>query len=380
MNKLLGGTMHLKLTAILGALLIGVGLSGCITPMDGKNADEIGRQALIRMSNESPYNFEGEGRITGFAFPSSEKDDNQDAYVEDIVKAFSVGMTGAVDQTQKRMEMIPAIRFEQRNLQGVIKFPFVIDSSPDTRVLVDTSALALFLKGLKPYEGKYVQLPPELLILMGDPFDTAKREQLQKIYTSIDSKAFSFQPLNDLDRKWGARTKVRMALDKEQMSRLLCELMVLQVSGVKENLKPYQQERWSEALEEGSACTKSTQTFFGVDDLSMNVNLDMGLDSWGRTVSMQLMTDIRQPESDKNMTMSVNLHMYNFGKPKFVLNPKSTDVVQLDKNMSFSQLLYGKEFAAQNEDDEEIVTPVEKPKKPVVKNKPKHKKSARTKR
>lgn len=378
--------MHLKLTAILGALLIGVGLSGCITPMDGKSADEVGRQSLMQMSNESSYNFEGEGRITGFVFSSDEKDGNQDAYVEDIVKAFSVEMTGAVDQTQKRMEMVPVIRFEQRNLQGSIKFPVIIDASPDVRILVDTSALALFLKGLKPYEGKYVQLPPELLILMGDPFDTAKREQLQKIYTSIDSKAFSFQPLNDLDKKWGARTKVRMTLDKEQMSRLLCELMVLQISGVKENLKPYQQERLSEALEEGdesesvSACTKSPQALFGMDDLSMNVNLDMGLDGWGRTVSMQLMTDIKQPESDRNMTMSVNLHMFNFGKPKFVLNPKNTDVVQLDKNMSFSQLLYGKEFAAQDEDDEEIAAPVEKPKKPVIKNKSKSKKSARTKR
>lgn len=367
--------MWTRLISILGVFAIAAGLNGCATATQGKSPQEAGIQALTQLIEEPAYNFEGSGRVTGVHLndESGENAGSSASSVDEILKAMSIEISGAWDLPKKRMEMIPVVRFDQRNLQSMVRFPLIIDANPETRVLVDPSALSLFMESLKPYDGKFVQVPNALAAMMGDPFDPAKREQIKKIYAQIDPKSFSFQPLNDLDKKWGANSKVRVALDEKQLSALFCRVIAAQLLAGKST---------SETNEESEESCMGMNDLLSEQGLIGQVYMDLGLDSQGRTRSMQFHITMQQPDEGKNMTMVFNMHMFNFGSPKFSLNPKADQIAQIDSDMSLFGLLGGPgsaqgDYADEAADEVDEVAPaVRSQKKPVTK----HKKPAKSKR
>ena len=361
--------MQTRLIRILSIFAIAVGLNGCATAIQGKSPEEAGRQALTQLIEEPAYNFEGSGRVTGVHLDdkkTGEETSSKTSSVDDIIKAFSVEISGAWDLPKKRMEMIPVVRFDQRNLQGMVRFPLIIDANPKPRVLVDPSALSWFMEGLKPYEGKFVQLPNELITTMGDPFDPAKREQIKKIYSGIDPQSFSFQPLNELDKQWGASSKVRVALNQKQLSTLFCRVIAAQLQ--------LGQPVGDEGDEASDNCL-GMDDLFSQEGLIGEVYLDLGLDSQGRTRSLQAKVAMKQPDEEKDMTMVFNMHMFNFGNPKFSLNPTANQIAQLDTDMSFAELMNGQRYV-KGDDTEEVAPAIRPHKKPVTK----HKKPAKTRR
>lgn len=218
-------TLRPALAALpLAALL----LAGCASPLAGKPADLATRQVLRENLQHASYNFNGELGFTSLHGSRADEAKPQLSYlINQIARSTKMTFSGAIDQTGKRMELIPAVRFERRNLQASLSIPLELNLQ-DFSLLVDPAAFDLFVPELYSEQPRFVRfkLKPELARKIPvDAMLQALPTLLDEGYAAVDKQVFTLETLDATAQQLGASYQLRIAMSQQQESQILLHVI-----------------------------------------------------------------------------------------------------------------------------------------------------------
>lgn len=323
----------MKLRPVLAALpLTALLLAGCASPLAGKPADLATRQVLRENLQHASYNFSGELGFSSLHGSSADDGKPQLAYtINQVARSTKVTINGAVDQDSKRLELIPAFRFDRRNLQASITLPLQLNLQ-DLSLLVDPAAFDLIMPELYSEKPHFVRfrLPAEYAGKI--PLD-AMLQALPGLvdtgYGTVDKQVFTLEALDATAHELGASYQLRIAMTPQQENQVLLHV----VDGL---AKVVQQEAERQGrIEDGKHAATMVQLLRVMTQRSAN---DL---QGSRTVS-HLYANRRGQLLGVNQEISLNtpqlhglayihLRYSNHGKPVFAYQPGPGDIIDYDK-------------------------------------------------
>ncbi|MGC0151172.1 hypothetical protein ACPRNU_01770 [Chromobacterium vaccinii] len=321
---------RLKLTAA-AALCSAALLSGCATPLAGKPADEATRKVMIQNWQNASYNIDGQFGFNQLSFNDSAsglKLGQTADTIDQVARSIHLNLSGAVDAPSGKVELIPELRFERRNLLASIKVPLQFRAQ-DMSLLVDPSAVDLALPSLRKHPGLFVRakLPADIAdkIPLKEMYQ-AMPQIIDQAYAQLDKKAFSFEPLDAYADEVGARYKLRMTLDKPQEQKLTVQILEGLAKVAHEQLKSPDEKSGAESMirlvqelmKLSPAASAANQT---VSDLYVSRGGDL----------LAVRQNIRMNTKEFSADAYLNLRYSHLGKPQFVYNPAESDIVDYDK-------------------------------------------------
>ena len=312
----------------LAALL----LTGCASPLAGKPADLATRQVLRDNLQHASYNFSGELGFTSLHGSSADDAKPQLSYtINQIARSTKVAINGALDQSSKRMELIPSFRFERRNLQASLSLPLELNLQ-DFSLLVDPSAFDLFVPELYSEQTRFVRfrLPSDIAAKIPlDAMFKALPGLVDEGYGTVDKQVFALEPLDATARQLGASYQLRIAMNPLQESQVVVHI----VDGL---VKVIQQEAERQGRpEDGKQAASASQL---IRSLTQRSAADMQA---SRTVShlyanrqgqlLGMNQEITLDTPQLRGLAYVHMRYSNHGKPVFAYQPAAADIVDYDK-------------------------------------------------
>lgn len=307
-------------------------LGGCASPLAGKSADLATRQVLRENLQHASYNFSGELGFTSLHGSSTDDGKPQLAYtINQVARSTKVAVSGAVDQDSKRLELIPAFRFERRNLQASLTLPLQLNLQ-DFSLLVDPAAFNLFLPELYSEQPRFVRFKLPRNMANRIPLDAmlqALPGLVDEGYGSVDKQVFTLETLDATAHELGASYQLRIAMNPLQESQVVVHI----VDGL---AKVVQQEAERQGRpEDGKQAAAASQL---IRALTQRSSADLQAT---RTVShlyanrqgqllgvnQEIMLDTPQLHG----RAYIHLRYSNHGKPVFAYQPGPDDIIDYDK-------------------------------------------------
>lgn len=329
-NRTLTTMTRLKLaaTAALSSLAL---LTGCATPLAGKTPDEATRKVMLQNWQNASYNFDAQIGFDKLVFTDRDsklaQPDIADT-IDQVGRAVRVNVSGAVDAPNGRVEAIPELRFERRNLLASIKVPLQFHAQ-DMSLLVDPSAVDLFLPSLRKQSGKFIRakLPAEMASQIPlKAMYQAMPKIIDDAYAQADKQAFSFQPLDAYAGEIGAHYKLRMELSRQQEQKLTLQMLDGLAKVAREQAKQPDDKSGAEAM------IRLVQSLVKLDpvsgDKSRTVS-DIYASRGGDLLALRQKVHVEAPEFSGDAY--VNVRYSHYGKPQFVYQLSENDIVDFDK-------------------------------------------------
>ncbi|AVG16605.1 hypothetical protein CFN79_12550 [Chromobacterium vaccinii] len=320
--------MKLAATAALSSLAL---LTGCATPLAGKTPDEATRKVMLQNWQNASYNFDAQIGFDKLVFTDRDsklaQPDIADT-IDQVGRAVRVNVSGAVDAPNGRVEAIPELRFERRNLLASIKVPLQFHAQ-DMSLLVDPSAVDLFLPSLRKQSGKFIRakLPAEMASQIPlKAMYQAMPKIIDDAYAQADKQAFSFQPLDAYAGEIGAHYKLRMELSRQQEQKLTLQMLDGLAKVAREQAKQPDDKSGAEAM------IRLVQSLVKLDpvsgDKSRTVS-DIYASRGGDLLALRQKVHVEAPEFSGDAY--VNVRYSHYGKPQFVYQLSENDIVDFDK-------------------------------------------------
>ena len=321
--------LHPALAALpLSALL----LAGCASPLAGKSADLATRQVLRENLQHASYNFSGELGFTSLHGSSADDANPQLSYtINQVARATKLALSGAVDRDSKRLELIPALRFERRNLQASITLPLELNLQ-DFSLLVDPAALDLFVPELYSEQARFVRfkLPSDMASKI--PLDAMLKALpglADEGYGTVDKQVFTLEALDATARQLGASYQLRIAMNPQQESQIALYIL----DGL---IKVIQHEAERQGRPDDGKQAASTMQLARI--LLQNSASQMQA---SRTVShlyanrqgqlLGVNQEITLDTPQLRGLAYLHLRYNNHGKPVFAYQPAASDIIDYDK-------------------------------------------------
>ena len=320
--------MKLAAAAALSSLAL---LTGCATPLAGKTPDEATRKVMLQNWQNASYNFDAQIGFDKLVFTDRDsklaQPDIADT-IDQVGRAVRVNVSGAVDAPNGKVEAIPELRFERRNLLASIKVPLQFHAQ-DMSLLVDPSAVDLFLPSLRKQSGKFIRakLPAEMASQIPlKAMYQAMPKIIDDAYAQADKQAFSFQPLDAYAGEIGAHYKLRMDLSREQEQKLTLQMLDGLAKVAREQAKQPDDKSGAEAM------IRLVQSLVKLDpvsgDKSRTVS-DIYASRGGDLLALRQKVHVEAPEFSGDAY--VNVRYSHYGKPQFVYQLSENDIVDFDK-------------------------------------------------
>ncbi|MEN7431114.1 hypothetical protein VA599_10160 [Chromobacterium sp. TRC.1.1.SA] len=320
--------LKLAATAALSSLAL---LTGCATPLAGKTPDEATRKVMLQNWQNASYNFDAQIGFDKLVFTDRDsklaQPDIADT-IDQVGRAVRVNVSGAVDAPNGRVEAIPELRFERRNLLASIKVPLQFHAQ-DMSLLVDPSAVDLFLPSLRKQSGKFIRakLPAEMASQIPlKAMYQAMPKIIDDAYAQADKQAFSFQPLDAYAGEIGAHYKLRMELSRQQEQKLTLQMLDGLAKVAREQAKQPDDKSGAEAM------IRLVQSLVKLDpvsgDKSRTVS-DIYASRGGDLLALRQKVHVEAPEFSGDAY--VNVRYSHYGKPQFVYQLSENDIVDFDK-------------------------------------------------
>lgn len=205
-------------------------LLGACASLPPPAADALGRAALASQLDDKGFNFAlsvqvkaiettgAEGELDSLLGPLASLPTGGlepiRAMGMDSVRALRFDIDGAVDLQAHRLEILPTLRFERRNLHAAISLPMLADGR-EMALYLDPAAFDWTLPGMRERQGKLIRLADPSLagrVDIGRLLDQLRAAN-RSAYAAIPAARFSFAELSAAERQAGAVHKVRLQLD-----------------------------------------------------------------------------------------------------------------------------------------------------------------------
>lgn len=307
-------------------------LGGCASPLAGKSADQATRQVLRENLQHASYNFSGELGFTSLHGSSADDDKPQLAYtINQVARSIKVAVSGAVDQDSKRLELIPAFRFDRRNLQANITLPLQLNLR-DFSLLVDPAAFDLLMPELYSEKPRFVRfrLPAEQASKI--PLDAmlqALPGLVDEGYGAVDKQVFTLEPLDATARQLGASYQLRIAMNPLQESQIVVHI----VDGL---AKVVQQEAERQGRpEDGKQAVAASQlirvlTQRSAADLQATRTVShLYANRQGQLLGVNQEITLDTPQL--HGLAYLHLRYSNHGKPVFAYQPTADDIIDYEQ-------------------------------------------------
>ena len=312
----------------LAALL----LAGCASPLAGKPADLATRQVLRDNLQHASYNFSGELGFTSLHGSNADDAKPQLSYtINQVARSTKVVINGALDQTSKRMEIIPAFRFERRNLQASLSVPLELNLQ-DFSLLVDPSAFDLFAPELYSEQTRFVrfQLPQDIAGKIPlDAMIKALPGLVDEGYGTVDKQVFTLEPLDATARQLGASYQLRIAMNPQQESQVALYILdglvkVIQQEAQRQG-RPNADKQAASAMELARALLQQSSSQI---QASRTVS-HLYANRQGQLLGVN--QDITLDTPQLRGLAYLHLRYSNHGKPVFAYQPAAADIIDYDK-------------------------------------------------
>ena len=199
------------------------------------NEDEISSDTSeINKTNETHNNLLN---TASKSLPQTEADDDDDddeskpknslaPFFEQFSQSFSVPFTGAIDIRKGQMEIIPEIRYENKNVLVSFKFPTYIDFK-NLSLYADVSAITHLLDKI-PYtrmviDDKYLQFAVPKSQIKNMPISDLLKSLPKSIddgYAAIDRDAFKKVNVDEYGKTLKAKYQVNLNIDYALMQKI----------------------------------------------------------------------------------------------------------------------------------------------------------------
>ncbi|MCD5362267.1 hypothetical protein [Chromobacterium aquaticum] len=330
--------MQLKKTGLCAALCALALLGGCASPLTNKSADEATRKVVIQNWNSRGYNIDADIGFDELRMAKPKHADEEVSELEmtevmdQVARSMRFSVKGALDASGGRLELIPALRLERRNLLVSVQLPLQFHAK-DMSLLVDPSAAYLFLPDLRPYEGKFLRVRLPQRVADNFPLKAmyqAMPKLLDEAYAKVDKQAFSFQPLDERARELGARYQLRIAMNHAQENQLATHIVdglikvAQQEAARKPQLKPGP--LGSESLLQ---LIKSLLSVTEANPLNSNTVSDLYVSRGGDLLAIR--QTIRFNSPDFRGQAHADIRYSHLGKPVFAFQPGAADIVDLEQ-------------------------------------------------
>ncbi|MFC3532402.1 hypothetical protein ACFOLG_09400 [Vogesella facilis] len=301
---------------LLAAALL---LAGCASsPLEGKRADQAAIYTLYHHTAEAAYNFQGESRVTSLQLPGKSSAEQQ-ALLQELAASFRFQYSGAVDMTQRRIELIPTLRFTRPQAEAWVRLPLQLQL--DTLTLyVDGSVADLMFPSLK-HKLVQFQLPQDKLKDMPVAAVLAEVPDIvQRVYAAVEQRAYSFQPLTAADRQRGAQYRIRLTLDPVA-DRVLTRQMVTELVA---SIKRHSDNQDVQAFADGLAGLAASEPL----RLQSESQTELLVSRQGKLLAMEEQRSMAAGgEEGMKLGLLTQLNISNSGKPVFSLQPTAANVV-----------------------------------------------------
>ena len=398
--------MRLKFTKIILMLAVAGMVSACNNKTE-KSPDKMVRTGIQRiMTEDNQFNFSGsyqtefiiqnnENRssseitepITASEVSASEEYDDDDTselteyhrkqmdlynksigqFLGHFGKSFSVPFTGAVDMKKGVMEVIPEVRYEDKNVLISFKFPTYLDFN-NLSLYLDGSAIT-HLSDIMPYNemvvgDKYMQFTVPQDKAQHLPVSDLLKSLPKSIddgYASIDPSAFKKVNVDEFGKTLEAKYQVN--LNTDYASSLKCNTVTLQSlsKALKETAakadqnNKYKPEDYAmlENIIDGLASIYSDSNNALADtpmgahmkQLKNQSNLivvvvNFYFDSKGRIIGIRIKTDIPMAITDREEPKGTIRIDYKFrmdytGSPKFTMQPTPQNSINMGSRLGW---------------------------------------------
>lgn len=309
---------------VIAMAMSGLLLGGCASPLANKSADAAAVQTMEHNAGQS-YNFDGQLRIKSLDVPDLGVDPDQREIVDEMLKSFSVELRGAVDLKTSRVEVVPTFRFARPNVETWLRVPLLTELNTMS-FWVDASALNLALPQLRgANRDKLVkfQVPQDKVKDLPVDAILAELPQLVKrVYSAVDKKAYTFQPLDERAKQLGASYRIRLDADEHVQSQMNKQMVVEILALVARYGGEHKEKAAALVHELEPLLTQSHEEF------TTNAQIDLLVSRSGELLGMVQVYDFASTGKPKMaMSMEAVTRMSNHGHPVFTMVPTAANVV-----------------------------------------------------
>ncbi|OHX14429.1 hypothetical protein [Chromobacterium sphagni] len=321
---------RLKLTAAAAFSALAL-LTGCATPLAGKPADEAARKVMALNWQNASYNFDGQFGFSQLRFADSGGKLGQpelaDA-IDQVGSSIKMNVSGAIDAPAGKLELIPELRFERRNLLASVKLPMQFRAQ-DMSLLVDPSAIDLAVPALRRNPGKFVRakLPADIAarIPLKEMYQ-AMPQILDQAYGQLDKKAFSFEPLDAYADEVGAKYKLRLTLSKEQEQKMTLLILDGLAKAARQQVAQPNDKFDAESM---LKLVRDLVKLSPAGELDGQTVSDVYVSRSGEMEAIR--QTIHMASAEFSADAYFNLRYSHHGKPQFVYQPAENDIIDFNK-------------------------------------------------
>lgn len=257
-----------------------------------------------------------------------------------LSESISVPYTGAVDWHQGKMEVIPELRYEAKNVLLSVKMPVQVNLM-DLSLVVDLpdNLIEQFMDKQRNGRLLTMQLPESMRKQIDMPLlMKALPGAVMQGYASVDKTAFQRLEMDEAGKQIGARYRVRMTLDEAQSNRLVESVIkslqseIQAAANTPANAQRSEEEinkiRSTAALFDGVAATYAEIKAKGDEIITLtDVQYDAYIDGRGRLLAVSenlligdMLHKITEGTIAKNAQLQVWMRLNYTDKPNFTLN------------------------------------------------------------
>ncbi|MGM8061202.1 hypothetical protein [Vogesella indigofera] len=305
--------------------LSGLLLGGCASPLANKTADAAAIHTIEQNARLARYNFDGEVRVKAIRLPGKVESLVEGDVVSEVAKSFSLELRGAVDMSKSRVEMTPTFRFSRPNAETWLRLPMLAELNTLT-LWVDASVLDLAFPVLRgEHKGKYVmfQAPQDKVKKLPIDAVLAELPQVAKnIYAAVDSKAYTFQPLDEAARKVGASYRIRLTLDPLAEAKMSKQAVQELLQLARRHAGEHQKEVEEFATAVGPLLDASQE------ELQTSSQTDLLVSRSGKLLGISELREFSVPkEKELAVTVASTVRLSNHEQPVFSMQPTANNVV-----------------------------------------------------
>lgn len=305
--------------------LSGLLLGGCASPLANKTADAAAIHTIEQNARLARYNFDGEVRVKAIRLPGKVESVVEGDVIGEVAKSFSLELRGAVDMSKSRVEMTPTFRFSRPNAETWLRLPMLAELNTLT-LWVDASVLDLAIPALRgEHKGKYVmfQAPQDKVKKLPIDAVLAELPQVAKnIYAAVDSKAYTFQPLDEAARKAGASYRIRLTLDPLAEAKMSKQAVQELLQLARRHAGEHQKEVEEFATAVGPLLDASQE------ELQTSSQTDLLVSRSGKLLGVSELREFSVPkEKELAVTVASTVRLSNHEQPVFSMQPTANNVV-----------------------------------------------------
>ncbi|MBK0414059.1 hypothetical protein JD974_06520 [Chromobacterium haemolyticum] len=332
--------MRLKKSGLCAALCGIALLTGCVSPLANKSADQAVRKIMLQNWNSKGYNIDadiGFDELNVAEVDKAKEDGGQleqaaASAADQIARSMRLNVRAALDVPGGKLELIPALRLERRNLLTSVQLPLQFHAK-DLSLLVDPSAAYLFVPEMQAYEGKFLRVRLPQRVADNFPLQAmyqAMPKLLDEAYAKVDKQAFSFQPLDSRAAELGARYRLRIAMNRAQENQMASHIIagLIQVARQEAARKPQ--------IKPGPLGSESLLQLIDslikaseANPLNSSTVSDLYVSRGGDLLAIR--QTIRFDSPRFRGQAHADIRYSNQGKPVFAFQPAEADILDLER-------------------------------------------------